>query len=498
MDIERRCLWCGKTFVAHSYGARYCSQKCKNAYKRSKKKTDSDPEESPLPEIGMIGNKPFLTPKEAGILLGTSTMSVYRYIYQGVLKAVKLSENKILIRRVDIDSLFDNPTTFKKKKYGRKVQSDYYTMREIMAKFNISRKAAMGWIKKHNIPIVYEGRNSFFPKKIVDEKFEVLLGGVSEDDFYTAKQIMEKYNMTHAAVLSFVQRHNISRKTILKKVYYSKAEFDKLKEISDDARTAWYTYKKLEEEFGLTKDQISYKVNAYHLKTMKLGKTTLISKKEFDALLAAKSPEAIADTPEGETLKELEERRETARQARFQARIPGGYLSIAQIADRYKLSQSHVRRITCQLDIKERKWVANFCYFPEDIITKHFAKYEPDKNVKQWISARQMEEEYMMTRDARHSFAYRHKIPTKLVHGKIFYSKTDIDKVKSGTFEGREKYYSVEDIARIYSLTHSQIYNKVKYYKLKRVRKPPYSYFLIEDVERIFGQIDEDNADKKQ
>lgn len=293
MDIGRRCLWCGKTFVAHSYGARYCSLKCKNAYKRLKKKTDPDSDESPLPEIGMIGNKPFLTPKEVAVLFGTSSMSVYRYIYQSILKAVKLSENKIVIRRSDIDSLFDNPTTFKKKKYVRKVQSDYYTMREIMSKFNISRKAAMGWIKKHNIPIVYEGRNSFFPKKIVDDKFDLLLGGVSEEDLYTVNQIKEKYNMTHAAVLSFVQLHNISRKTILKKVYYSRAEFDKLKEISDDARTAWYTYKKLEEEFGLTKDQISYKVNAYHLKTMKLGKTTFISKKELDALLAAKSPDAI-------------------------------------------------------------------------------------------------------------------------------------------------------------------------------------------------------------
>ena len=29
MDIERRCSWCGKTFVAHSYVTRYCSVKCK-------------------------------------------------------------------------------------------------------------------------------------------------------------------------------------------------------------------------------------------------------------------------------------------------------------------------------------------------------------------------------------------------------------------------------------------------------------------------------------
>ncbi len=101
-----------------------------------------------------------------------------------------------------------------------------------------------------------------------------------------------------------------------------------------------------------------------------------------------------------------------------------------------------------------------------------------------------------MTKDARHAFSYRHKIPTKWVHGKVYYSKTDIDKVKEDTFEGRENYFSVEDIARNYNLTRMQIYNRIKYYKPRAVRKPPYSYYLIEDVERIFGQIGGENADK--
>jgi len=80
----------------------------------------------------MLGEKPPLTPKDVAILLGTTTTSIYRYIYQGIIKATKLSENRIVIRRSDLDSLFDNATTFKKKKYGRKVESEYYTMREIM------------------------------------------------------------------------------------------------------------------------------------------------------------------------------------------------------------------------------------------------------------------------------------------------------------------------------------------------------------------------------
>lgn len=135
MDIERRCSWCGKTFVAHSYGTRYCSVKCKRDAKKSRTKRMNGTENATvisLPEIGMLGEKPFLTPKDVAILLGTTSTSIYRYIYQGIIKAIKLSENRIVIRRSDLDSLFDNATTFKKKKYGRKVESEYYTMREIM------------------------------------------------------------------------------------------------------------------------------------------------------------------------------------------------------------------------------------------------------------------------------------------------------------------------------------------------------------------------------
>ena len=62
--------------------------------------------------------------------------------------------------------------------------------------------------------------------------------------------------MTHAAVLSFVQRHNVSRKTILRKVYYSRDEIDKLKDPLKDEE--YYTYPQINQVYGLTKDQIAY------------------------------------------------------------------------------------------------------------------------------------------------------------------------------------------------------------------------------------------------
>ncbi len=488
MDIERRCSWCGKPFIAHNFGTRYCSPSCRRDAKRSNaKKVNAVGETTKcqVPEIGLIGNKPFLSPKDVAILLGTTSTSVYRYIYQGIIKAVKLSENRIVIRRSDLDSLFDNAPTFKKKKYGRKTESEYYTMREIIEKFGISRKAVRTRINKYNIPIVFEGRNSFFPKKVVNEKFAALTETVSDSDYYTIPQIMEKFGMSHSAVLNYVKRHNISRKTILRKVYYSREEIDKLKDPLKDEK--YYTYPQLKQIYGLSKDQISYYTRAYHLTTAKEGKFTLIAKDEFDAIMRHRGNDGRIeknDSIEDATIDALLKRKEEERQAR----IPEGYVSIEQIADKYAMTVKHVQNITRAMNIKEKKSIGGYNYFPSEVIEKAFAKYEAKPWVKLWISAKDMEELYMMTPEARRSFAYRHKIPTKQVKGKVFYSKEDIDKVKSDDFESRDKYYSVEQIMKKYGVTRTTVYNTVKYYKVGKVHKAQFSYFNKGDIDRIFKE----------
>lgn len=79
MDIERRCNWCGKPFIAHNFGTRYCSPSCRRDAKRSNAKKVNAVEgttKCQVPEIGLIGNKPFLSPKDVAILLGTTSAGI--------------------------------------------------------------------------------------------------------------------------------------------------------------------------------------------------------------------------------------------------------------------------------------------------------------------------------------------------------------------------------------------------------------------------------------
>lgn len=488
MDIERRCSWCGKTFIAHSYGNRYCCERCKSDAKKARKKrreAEPDSDKNTLPEVEMLGSKPFLSPKEVAILFAVSLPTVYRYMADGTIKSLKITNNRTVIRRSDLEKMFEEAPSYKKRKYGRKNDTEYYTMRDIVEKYNVSRKGAMNRIKKFRIPKIYDGRNTFFPKKAVEENFAELLSDVVVTDFYTIPQIMEKYDMTHNAVLSFVQRHNISRKTILRKVYYNREEIDKLKNPVEDVE--YYTYPQLQQVYGLTKNQISYYTHAYHLTTTKRGSFTLIKRNEFDAIMRHRAKSSGIEPKESTkdaTIESLLKRKDED----MLSKIPDGYMSIEEISEKYALTIKHVQKLTRDLDIKEKKKIGGRNYFPSEAIEKAFAKYEASPWVKLWISAKDMEEQYLMTPEARRSFAYRHKIPTKMVKGKVFYSKDAIDKVKSEDFDGKDKYYSMEEIMEKYGVTKWTVYNKVKYYKIRKVHKSQFSYFNKEDIERIFGE----------
>ena len=94
MDLKKRCQWCGKYFIAHKMTTLYCSSSCiDKAYKAKKKQQIKEQveeeQQSKLPIVGSIGQKPFLSPQEAACLLGVSLPTIYRYMAQGLFKALR-------------------------------------------------------------------------------------------------------------------------------------------------------------------------------------------------------------------------------------------------------------------------------------------------------------------------------------------------------------------------------------------------------------------------
>lgn len=121
IDIQKKCKWCGEVFTAHKMSTAYCSHKCANsAYKERvrKERISAYQKELSIKEYNEplkdLEQREFFTPTAAAKLLGISRATIYRYLADETIKAVQF-KGKTLIRRKDIDMLFESSATYKKR-----------------------------------------------------------------------------------------------------------------------------------------------------------------------------------------------------------------------------------------------------------------------------------------------------------------------------------------------------------------------------------------------
>ena len=99
-----------------------------------------------------------------------------------------------------------------------------------------------------------------------------------------------------------------------------------------------------------------------------------------------------------------------------------------------------------------------------------------------------MEEIYGMSKDARCSFVHRHKIPSRVVYGKVQYSKDHIDIIKNGGFDQREKYYSVAEAMKKYGLRRDDVYNYARYNNIRKMHHGKSIFLLKEDFDKVMAE----------
>ena len=538
MEIQKRCKYCGRSFIAHKMNTIYCSPSCNNKdYKKAIREKQiaefMEEEKKKTPKVDILGGKEFLTPTEGASLLGLSRATFYRYMSNGTIKAVQF-RGKTIIRRKDIERLFDNPPTYQSHSEKKQEKREYYTFRQIMEKFKCSKKAVMTRVEKYNIPKVYQGRNCFFDRALVDVHFAQLIAEIDLRDYYTIPQLEEKYKMSHAAVLSFVTRNKIPRITQGRTVYYSRAHIDTIKGERESIDPNYYTYSEIMEKYHFTKDQVAYYIHNYEIDNHKQGRFTVINRKEFDRI--------IKERMETNALEKEKERR--AKLPKLNE-IPDGYISVAQIAEKYGVTTKHVQAKTREaktpkLIIKHLNYYNEAAIeqlfnrdpekfeVPEDYITaqeiakrfkvtvhhvhgrtreanipkitvKHvnfyelkavealFAKNEAceelqkDENAE-WISGTDVEEMLGITTCARRSFVSRHKIPSKKEHGIAYYLRSAIEDVNNTLAKYGEHYYTVEQICEKFNMDRDKVYGMLRYSNVRKVHEGRFVLFLKEDI----------------
>ena len=290
IEIKKKCKWCGQIFVAHKTTTNYCSHKCNNAaYKeriRKERIATYQKEFSISTEKPPIEDKEFYTPPQAAKLLGISRASIYRYMADNVIKAVQF-RGKTLIRRKDIELLFENAAEYKKRVPIEKAPiTDFYTTAKVKEKYHVNESWIFVIAKKHNIPRTFNRGKTYWSKKHIDAYFAKKAPNPDITEWYSTQDMQDKFGMTMSAIYNFASKNAIPKKKEGIMVYYSKKHVDIAKGISQPEETLYYTVAEAMEKFHLTRDQLYHYVKWHHISKVKKGKYTFINRAELDKLFA--------------------------------------------------------------------------------------------------------------------------------------------------------------------------------------------------------------------
>ena len=291
IEIKKKCKWCGQIFIARKTTTNYCSHRCNNAaYKeriRQERIATYQKEFSIKTEKPSIEDKEFYTPPEAAKLLRISRASIYRYMADNIIKVVQF-KGKTLVRRKDIELLFENAAEYKKRVPIEKAPiTDFYTTAEVKEKYHVNESWIFVVAKKNNIPRTFNRGKTYWSKKHIDAYFAKKAPNPDITEWYSSQEMQEKFGMTLSAIYCFVSKNAIPKKKEGIMVYYSKKHVDIAKGIAIPEEPQYYTVAEAMEKFNLTRDQLYHYAKYHNIPKVKQGKYTFISKPELDKLLAA-------------------------------------------------------------------------------------------------------------------------------------------------------------------------------------------------------------------
>lgn len=434
---------------------------------------------------------------------------MYRYMEQGVIKVLR-TPARTIVRRSDIEALFDNPPAYIKRNNNKlNMLGETYSMLDITKKYNISKRVAESRIRKFDILKIMRGRNIFYRREDIHKYFEDFTIELDTDFYYNAEEIMEKYNMTHQAIVAFARRHEIPRIYRNRVTYYSKAHIDSVKTTGKRLDPNYYTRQEIMSRYHFTKEQVSYYLNTYHIERKKCGAFTLINREDFDRILRERMNGSISIAELNSKIDQGQEVREEKKKIEGPIEIVQiddnskkkkgdgkkenkieivtheGNMSIEDIENHYKLSKGWVQYLTRKMRIP-RVQKGRYLYYDKKIVTEIFSKYQSSEGITEWYTAEDIEKKYNMTPQARGGFTCKHKIPKKRESGVIYYSKLHVDFAKDPASQYSQNYYTVEQIKSIYNVSRERVYYVIRHYKIPSIRDGNCHVYLKSAIDKQF------------
>ena len=163
ITYTKHCEFCGTEFTTPIHLRRYCSKSCVRAtYKmRLKEKRKSDAVKTLEKSHGLMPEVCYFSVTQTASILGLSRMSVYRMIYDGRLKATRLSSRATRISREDIESTMIAQRLFS--------PADFYTFNDILKMTGRSRSWTFNFLRRNGITHTCHSGIRHFEKILFDK-----------------------------------------------------------------------------------------------------------------------------------------------------------------------------------------------------------------------------------------------------------------------------------------------------------------------------------------
>ena len=287
---------------------KYCSEECAEQAKETKKKRQRDLLRAVEP-VMELQQQEYLTFSKAAILLGCTRQYVYKLVEQGKLPASRLSSRMALVRRGDIEKMFESnpynrvipcskpkPSTSKKqklpsKKDAKNVQPtdevlEYYSGEEVMQTYKVKQSWLYTSAKRHQIPMCRIAGRNYYSKKHIDAVFGTTFDLDAIIDWLSPQEVADRYGINLTAVRSYAHRHKIPSKREYGHTYYSQSHFDELRRTDLLSDENYYTVEQVQELYGLTKANICHIVKVKQIEKTKVGRINLLLRSDVERIMA--------------------------------------------------------------------------------------------------------------------------------------------------------------------------------------------------------------------
>ncbi len=108
--------------------------------------------------------------------------------------------------------------------------------------------------------------------------------------------------------------------------------------------------------------------------------------------------------------------------------------------------------------------------------------------ITDWLTTKQIYEEFGMSATAVHAYAYRHRIPTKREYGIVYYSRTHLAELRQTDMLADDRYCTVDEVSEKYGFSKANIHHITKVHGIEKRKVGVKNLLLRADVERAMAE----------